>query len=118
MSVPRIPRTPRTPGGPGTEERLREALEALAGGVHAAPDAYRTARGGWLRRERRRRLVLAVLVTVVFLLATLTGLWVLNQAPSRQGPIFNGTPGTADTAGTAAVPDGPHRGAAGPGGAP
>jgi hypothetical protein len=101
-----VPRTPRTPGGPGTEEKLREALEALAGGVHAAPDAYRTARGGWLRRERRRRLVLAVLVTVVFLLATLIGLWVLNQAPSRQGPIFDGAPGTA-----AVVPDGPHRGA-------
>lgn len=39
-----------------TERELQEALAALAGGVHAAPDAYRTARGEWLRRERRRRL--------------------------------------------------------------
>ncbi|MFP8962236.1 hypothetical protein ACLIYP_17015 [Streptomyces nanhaiensis] len=83
------PRTPGTPGAPGTEERLREALETLAGGVHAAPDAYRAARGGWLRRERRRRLVLAVLVTVVFVLAVLAGLWVLNQAPTERRAVFD-----------------------------
>ncbi|GAB2884717.1 hypothetical protein GCM10027074_61600 [Streptomyces deserti] len=73
-----------------TERELREALEALAGGVLPAPDAYRTARGAWLRRERRRRLVLAVLIAVVFALATLIGLWVLNQAPSHPGVIFSG----------------------------
>ncbi|WP_086852189.1 hypothetical protein [Streptomyces coeruleofuscus] len=74
-----------------TEEELREALRVLAGGVLPDPDAYRTARGDWLRRERRRRLVLAVLITVVFTLATLIGLWVLNQAPSDPGVIFSGT---------------------------
>ncbi|MGP4043115.1 hypothetical protein [Streptomyces sp. 2A115] len=73
-----------------TERELRAALETLAGGVRAAPDAYRTARGDWLRRERRRRLVLAVLIAVVFTLATLIGLWVLNQAPSDPGVIFSG----------------------------
>ncbi|MEV1068233.1 hypothetical protein [Streptomyces sp. NPDC050263] len=74
-----------------TERELREALEALAGGVRPpAPDAYRTARGEWLRRERRRRLVLAVLIAVVFALATLIGLWVLNQAPSEPGVVFSG----------------------------
>ncbi|MDQ0602861.1 hypothetical protein QF037_007206 [Streptomyces canus] len=72
-----------------TERELQEALAALAGGVHAAPDAYRTARGEWLRRERRRRLVLAVLIAVVFALATLIGLWVLNQAPTDPGVIFS-----------------------------
>lgn len=79
------------PGAPDTEKQLREALEALADGVKVAPDAYRTARGDWLRRERRRRLVLAVLITVVFTLAVLIGLWVLNQAPSGSGVIFNGS---------------------------
>ncbi len=74
-----------------TERELQEALAALAGGVHAAPDAYRTARGEGLRRERRRRLVLAVLIAVVFALATLIGLWVLNQAPSDPGVIFSDT---------------------------
>ena len=78
-----------------TERDLREALEALAGGVRAAPDAYRTARGEWLRRERRRRLVLAVLIAVVFTLATLIGLWVLNHAPADPGVIFSGGRGTA-----------------------
>ncbi|TPQ19189.1 hypothetical protein [Streptomyces sporangiiformans] len=74
-----------------TEQALREALGTLAGGVRAAPDAYRTARGDWLRRERRRRLVLAVLIAVVFTLATLIGLWVLNQTPSDPSVIFSNT---------------------------
>ncbi|MEU6354045.1 hypothetical protein ABZ896_32725 [Streptomyces sp. NPDC047072] len=73
-----------------TERELQEALAALASGVRAAPDAYRTARGEWRRRERRRRLVLVVLVTIVFALATLIGLWVLNQAPAHPGVIFSG----------------------------
>ncbi|MGI5374405.1 hypothetical protein ACQEV2_09185 [Streptomyces sp. CA-251387] len=81
----------RGTGPDRTERELREALSALADGVQAAPDAYRTARGEWLRRERRRRLVLAVLVMVVFALATLIGLWVLNQAPTDPGVIFSGT---------------------------
>ncbi|GHH60024.1 hypothetical protein GCM10018775_72280 [Streptomyces umbrinus] len=72
--------------------------------MHPAPDAYRTARGAWLRRERRRRLVLAVLIAVVFTLATLIGLWVLNQAPSEPGVIFSGTGNQVTTNGAAAVP--------------
>jgi len=72
-----------------TEQALREALGTLAGGVQAASDAYRTARGDWLRRERRRRVVLAVLIALVFTLATLIGLWVLNQAPSDPSVIFS-----------------------------
>lgn len=82
-----------------TEKELREALEALADGVRATPDAYRTARGEWLRRERRRRLVLAVLIAVVFTLATLIGLWVLNQTPSDPHVIFSGAPGTVASGG-------------------
>ena len=82
----------------GTEQELRDALQALAGGVQAAPDAYRTARGDWLRRERRRRLVLAALIAVVFTLATLIGLWVLNQTPTHPGVIFSGA-GSAGTPG-------------------
>jgi hypothetical protein len=89
----------RAPDPSRTELELRAALEALAGGVQAAPDAYRTARGDWLRRERRRRLVLAVLITVVFTLAVLIGLWVLNQTPSDPGVIFSGGGGTVAGAG-------------------
>jgi ferric-dicitrate binding protein FerR (iron transport regulator) len=90
---------PRDAPADQTERQLTEALEALAGGVLPAPDAYRTARGEWLRRERRRRLVLAVLIAVVFTLATLIGLWVLNQAPSDPGVIFSGVGGTAGATG-------------------
>ncbi|CAL9312274.1 hypothetical protein [Streptomyces sp. R02] len=82
------------PPRPADEERtareLADALHALAGGVLPDPDAYRTARGEWLRRERRRRLVLTVLVAVVFTLATLIGLWVLNRTPAEPGVIFSG----------------------------
>ncbi|MDC0771799.1 hypothetical protein [Streptomyces sp. HD] len=85
----------RGTGPDHTERELREALAALADGVRPPPDAYRTARGEWLRRERRRRLVLAVLIAVVFALATLIGLWVLNQAPTDPGVIFSGTGSTA-----------------------
>lgn len=74
---------------PGTEEQLRDALEAFAASVQPAPGAFRAAHRDWQRRERRRRLILAVLITVVFALATLLGLWVLNQAPSRPGVIFD-----------------------------
>jgi hypothetical protein len=96
MTIP--PDAPGTHGTAGTENQLREALETLAHQVHPAPDAYRTARGDWLRRERRRRLVLAVLVTVVFVLAVLIGLWVLNQAPTGSGVIFSGAPAPAASA--------------------
>ncbi|MFB8771150.1 hypothetical protein [Streptomyces broussonetiae] len=74
-----------------TAQELQESLAALADAVHAPPDAYRTARGEWLRRERRRRLVLTVLVAVVFAVAVLLGLWVLNRAPSDPGVVFSGT---------------------------
>ncbi|CAM5472080.1 hypothetical protein STENM223S_08277 [Streptomyces tendae] len=87
------PSSPRTapPGGRGAHRTaLADALHALAGGVLPDPDAYRTARGEWLRRERRRRLVLTVLVAVVFTLATLIGLWVLNRTPAEPGVIYSG----------------------------
>lgn len=51
--------------------------------------------GDWPRRERRRRLVLAVLIAVVFTLATLIHLWVLYQTPTHPGVIFSGAQATA-----------------------
>jgi len=82
------------------ERRLRETLDTLAAGVHPARDAYRTARGDWRRRERRRRIVLALLVAVVFTVAVAIGLWVLNQAPAGNGAIFT------EPAAAAVHPDG------------
>ncbi|MFF7249682.1 hypothetical protein ACFZBU_37945 [Embleya sp. NPDC008237] len=77
---------------PGTEEQLCEALEILAAGIHPAPDAYRTAHGDWQRRERRRRLILAGLIVLVFTLATVIGVLVLNHAPADAGPTFEHPP--------------------------
>jgi hypothetical protein len=72
-----------------TEERLRETLDALAAQVDAAPPAYEPALATWRRRERRRRLVLAVLIAIVFVVADLIGLWALNQTPDRTPVIFD-----------------------------
>ncbi|MER5766500.1 hypothetical protein [Streptomyces sp. NPDC001985] len=73
-------------------------MEALAGQVHPAPGAYRAARGEWHRRERRRRLTLTLLVAVVFTLAVLAGLWVLNSAPAGSGAGFGDERPPAPTA--------------------
>jgi hypothetical protein len=74
---------------PGADERLREALDALASGVRADPDAYRRASAGWRRRYRRRRLVLAILAAVVFAAADAVGLWALSQADPNTHVIFS-----------------------------
>lgn len=75
--------------GGSTEDRLRETLDALAAGIEAAPPAYRNVRAEWRRRERRRRLVLAVLIAIVFALADLIGLWALNQTRDHDPIIFD-----------------------------
>jgi hypothetical protein len=74
---------------PETDERLREALGALAAGVQADPGAYRRASAGWRRRYRRRRLVLAILAAVVFAVADAVGLWALSQADPNTHVIFS-----------------------------
>ena len=78
-----------TRGSTAAEEQLRDALDALATGVHAAPDAYRRAQAEWRRRERRRRLTLAILIGIVFAVANIIGLWVLNQTQDGSHIIFD-----------------------------
>jgi hypothetical protein len=77
-----------------TEERLRQALDAVAGGVHPPPHAYRQVRQEWHRRERRRRLILAILIALVFAVADAIGLWALNQTHVDSPVIFNGPAST------------------------
>jgi hypothetical protein len=74
---------------PDTDQRLREAFGALAAGVQADPGAYRRASAGWRRRDRRRRLVLAILAAVVFATADAVGLWALSQADPNTHVIFS-----------------------------
>ena len=72
-----------------TEERLREALGALADTVEVQPGAYKRAQAAWRRRGRRRRLVVAVAVLVVAV-ADAAGLWALNRAGSGAPVVFDG----------------------------
>jgi hypothetical protein len=74
---------------PGTDERLRDAFDALAVGVRADPGAYRRASAGWRRRERRRRLVLAIVAALVFTAADAVGLWALSHADPNTHVIFS-----------------------------
>ena len=74
---------------PSTDDRLRDALAAMASGVPESPADYRRASAGWRRRYRRRRLVLAVLVLVVFLAADAIALWALNQTSPDSYVIFS-----------------------------
>lgn len=71
-----------------TEQQLSQAFAAFADTIHPAADAYRSAQREWHRRERRRRMILATLIMVVFASATLIGLWVLNQASAAPHSVF------------------------------
>ncbi len=77
---------------PSTDDRLRDALQALASGVpqkEQAPEEYRTVSSGWRRREHRRRMILAVLVAAVLVLADIVGLWALNRTDPDSHVIFS-----------------------------
>jgi hypothetical protein len=77
---------------PSTDDRLRDALQALASGVpqkEQAPEEYRAVSSGWRRRERRRRLVLGALVALVLVLADIVGLWALNRTDPDSHVIFS-----------------------------
>lgn len=73
-----------------TEEALRQTLSALATGIQATPPSYRQAQGQWQRRYRRRRLILAILIAVVFVVADAIGLWALNHTGRGSNVIFDG----------------------------
>lgn len=73
-----------------TEERLREALGALADSVEPRPGAYVRAQAAWRRRERRRRLLVVAVAVLVIALADVAGLWALNRAGSGSPVIFDG----------------------------
>ena len=74
---------------PSTDDRLRDALRAVADGVPAAPADFRRASAGWRRRYRRRRLVLAILIAIVFLAADAIALWALNRTDPDAYVIFS-----------------------------
>jgi hypothetical protein len=66
-----------------TERRLRQALDAVASGVHTKSDAYERALTEWRRRERRRRLIGLLLACLIFAIADGIGLWALNRSTAH-----------------------------------
>jgi hypothetical protein len=86
------------------EQRLREALGARASQVRPAAPAYRQVSAIWRRRERKRRLILAVLTALIFAAADAAGLWALNQANTESHIIFSDPNGTSDTIGRVGQP--------------
>jgi hypothetical protein len=71
------------------EQRLREALAARASRVRPATPPYRQVSASWRRRERKRRLILAILTAAVFTAADAVGLWALNHANTESHVIFS-----------------------------
>lgn len=65
------------------EERLADALSTLAQGVETSPDSYDAAQATWQKRERRRRLVAAVLAVAVIAGADGAALWALSHGDSE-----------------------------------
>jgi acyl-coenzyme A thioesterase PaaI-like protein len=64
----------------GTEERLLDALDAMAEQVEFAPDAHERAQAEWRWRARRRRILTVVIAVVIVAVADVAGLWALNRA--------------------------------------
>ncbi|MGH3823968.1 MAG: hypothetical protein ACRDRA_14225 [Pseudonocardiaceae bacterium] len=72
-----------------TEERLRDAFDALATEIRPDPSSCRRVIAGWRRRQRKRRLIIAILLAVIFTAADAIGLWALNQADPGTHIIFS-----------------------------
>ncbi len=75
-----------------TAQRLREALDAVAGGVQPRPDAYERALAEWRRRERRRRLTAVLLAALLVGGADAVGLWALGRSASHGPVVFDAPP--------------------------
>ncbi len=91
---------PGTGSGPGSGrvagvavDQLRDVFDALTTSVHATPNRYPAALTEWRRRERRRRLIVAILAMLVFAVADIIGLWALSNANVGTHIIFNDQPG-------------------------
>ncbi len=90
-----------------TEDRLRTSLEALAAQTTSSPDAYAKAKREWQRRDRRRRLIMLGVATVVVALADIVGLWALHSHDSPPPPPYTPTttvPATPDLQGVVILP--------------
>ncbi|MGH3765948.1 MAG: hypothetical protein ACRDTX_12500 [Pseudonocardiaceae bacterium] len=72
-----------------TEQLLRDILAPLTEDAQHDPDAARRVVARWKQRERKRRLIIATLIAVIFTTAVTIGLWVLNRADPGVHIIFS-----------------------------
>jgi hypothetical protein len=80
------------------DERLIDALGAIAEQVEVAPDAYERAQAEWRSRERRRRILAIVIAVLIIPAADVARVWALNRAKSGSPVIFDGpAPARVDT---------------------
>lgn len=90
-----------------TEARLRTSLEALAAQTTSSPDAYAKAKREWQRRDRRRRLIMLAVASVLVAVADIVGLWALHIHDSPPPPPYTPSstvPATPDLQGVVILP--------------
>jgi hypothetical protein len=90
-----------------TEARLRSSLEALAAQTTSSPDAYAKTKREWQRRDRRRRLIMSVVASVLVAIADIVGLWALHVDDSTPPAPYTPTtpaPSTPDLQGVVILP--------------
>jgi hypothetical protein len=72
-----------------TEQLLRDILAPFADEAQRDPEAAQRVVARWKRRERKRKLIIATLIAVVFTTADAVGLWALNHADPAAHIIFS-----------------------------
>jgi uncharacterized membrane protein len=72
-----------------TEQLLCDILAPLAAEAQRDPDAACRIIARWKRRERKRRLIIGILIAVIFTAADAIGLWTLNQSDPGGHIIFS-----------------------------
>lgn len=90
-----------------TEDQLRSSLKALAAQTTSSPDAYAKAKREWQRRDRRRRLIMLAVASVVVAVADIVGLWALHTHDRPPPPPYTPaatTPATPDLQGVVILP--------------
>jgi hypothetical protein len=65
--------------------------------VRPSAPAYPRLSATWRWRERKRRLILAILTALVFTAADAVGLWALNHANAQSHVIFSNPTGGENT---------------------
>lgn len=92
-------------GNRPTEDQLREALHNVASDVRPESPHYRAMLRQYRQWERRRRLLLVAVVTVVFTASVLITLWIIDRS-STNTTFYS--PGASAAVSVHSAADRPH----------